>query len=50
MRYVLQCEDYERPAPVVSTKHWRTRVGNKTGKKTVPSKCVCGGKIVPMID
>ncbi|MEG0470766.1 MAG: hypothetical protein RR588_00370 [Solibacillus sp.] len=50
MRYVLQCEDCERPAPVVSTKHGRTIVGHETVKKTVADKCECGGAIKPMID
>lgn len=50
MRYVLQCEDCERPAPVVSTKHGRTRVGNETVKKTVSHTCVCGGAIKPIRD
>lgn len=50
MRYVLMCEDCERPAPVISTKRGRTRVGNETIKKTVPQKCVCGGTIKPTLD
>ncbi|MEK4425887.1 hypothetical protein [Solibacillus sp. FSL K6-1523] len=50
MRYVLMCEDCERPAPVIGRKVGRTIVGHETVKKTVPSKCVCGGRIVPMIE
>lgn len=50
MRYVLQCEECKRPAPVVGRKYGRTIVGHETVKKTVPSKCECGGAIKPMID
>lgn len=50
MRYVLQCEKCERPAPVISRKVGRTIVGNETVKKTVPHTCVCGGAIKPIRD
>ncbi|MGE7022012.1 hypothetical protein [Solibacillus cecembensis] len=50
MRYVLQCEKCERPAPVISKKHGHTIVGHETVKKTVPNRCACGGNIKPMID
>lgn len=50
MRYVLQCERCERPAPVVSTKHGRTLVGNETVKKTVANKCECGGTIEVVLE
>lgn len=50
MNYVLQCEKYDRPASIVSRKIGRQRTGHETVKKTVPSKCDCGGKIVPTIE
>ncbi|WP_156312079.1 hypothetical protein [Lysinibacillus contaminans] len=37
MNHVLQCENCERPAPIISKKHVRTIVGNETEKKTVPN-------------